>query len=72
MTREGSSGEYWNGRQHRSESPIRLESIQTGMMRTNRVVHQRKPTHMSVVFDEAGPVEGKQQVGKVGNVSGTV
>jgi len=27
---------------------------------------------MSVVFDEAGPVEGKQQVGKVGNVSGTV
>jgi len=34
-------------------------------------VRQRKPTHMSVVFGEAGPVEGKQQVGKAGNVSGT-
>ena len=25
LTREGSSGEYWNGRQHRSESPSRIE-----------------------------------------------
>src|SRR5439155_6936059 len=54
LTREGSSGEYWNGRQHRSESPIRIESIQLA-------VRQRKPTHMSVVFGEADPVEASSR-----------
>src|SRR5712691_10081571 len=34
-------------------------------------VRQRKPARMPVVFSEAGSVEGPQQVGKAGNLSGT-
>ncbi len=34
-------------------------------------VRQRKPTRMPVVFSEGGPVEGPQQVGRAGNLSGT-
>jgi len=34
-------------------------------------VRQRKPARMPVVFSEADSVEGPQQVGKAGNLSGT-
>jgi len=34
-------------------------------------VRQRKPARMPVVFSDAGSVEGLQQVGKAGNLSGT-
>jgi CheY-like chemotaxis protein len=35
------------------------------------LARQRKPTRIPVVFSEADPVEGRQQVGKGGNMSGT-
>jgi CheY-like chemotaxis protein len=34
-------------------------------------IRERKPTHMSVVFSETPPNQGRQQIGKAGNVSGT-
>lgn len=34
-------------------------------------IRERKPTHMSVVFSDAGPGGERQQVGRAGNISGT-